>query len=53
MDVPNKGFKLIQDQVENLVHRNNRVKGKKDLCKMPDLEVYNIEFVTRAMQEHN
>lgn len=53
MDVPNRGLKLIQDQVENLDHKNNRVKGKKDLCKMPDLEVHNIWFITRAMQEHN
>lgn len=53
MDVPNKGLKLIQDQVENLDHKNNRVNGKKNLCKMLDLETHNIGFITRAMQEHN
>lgn len=42
MDVLNSSLKLIYDQVENLDHNNNRVKGKIDLYKIPDLAVHNI-----------
>lgn len=53
MDVPNKGLKIIKDQVKNLNRKADRVKRRKKICKILISQHTTFLFIPTTIQAHN